>query len=225
MKANELVVEIESELSENFSVKMRSLLEFLFAVNMGKKEVKGNLFRPHALDRLVESKFNDDLINENQLRVREYNYSVEDFAMAGELLERAGYLVSKWAYMDDDEDNNDGMYVYNQNDEEEAEWIKECIVEKEKSEKAFEKYGSEYSEDYQKERGRIVHPWNGRENYDPLYSFFKIIEWTDKLSLSNDYVKVMDSHMLKAFKEIVPENFLEKVNERAKEIAIEEMRS
>lgn len=222
IEAIEVINEIEEQLSESFSVEIKSLLEFILLVNMSVKNIKGNQFRTNCIDNLINSEFYDDLIEQNQLTVRQHEYDSEHYQEIGRILMDAGYFVSKWVYMDEREDDRDGMYFFDMDDEVDVEWVEECIKEKEKSVLAFEKYESQCSSEYQRERGRIVSPWTGRENYDPLYSFFAILEWTDKLPQNDNYVKVHNEHMLNAFLELSPKELVEKVNLRAKEIAIQE---
>lgn len=223
MNTKELIALAEKELGTQLSDKMQAILAFIFTIKLGQKCVKDDQFRYLQFNSTIESKFHDHLIKENSLTVRDFTYDNADLEAFAELLVSLGHLEKVWAYMGDEEgdDGDEGMYIFNTSDPMDSEWVEETKKELKKSEKAFEKYDGFKCYDYHQERGNMVSPWTGRENYDPLHSFFIIFRWTEKLTHNPEYVRVDKDDELKAYQLLASEELKLKVTAKAKEIAAE----
>jgi hypothetical protein len=197
------------------SESVRELIKFTLMYHSSMKSVKGNVFRAWSIVDRIALKNVDEFIRDNNLGIREYSYSNNDYIVFTNAMLSMGFIDELWVFDDGDEDSN--IYEFNIKDEDDLEFLNECKTELAKSKAAKEKYDS-YSKEYQVNCGRICNPETGESKVDPLNCIFPMYYWTDKLKVNEALAVPTPDEELEAYRILASDELKEQVRKKAKEL-------
>lgn len=194
-----------------------NLIRYLIALLVGKRVRNGDIYRFKMISNSIRAtkRAKPDELKPFYEAIDLKELTEDKVNMVKEAFISAGFLKTALVFECDVKSHYEEI-----EDPEDIEFFKDELKKSIEAAKKYQKHTIEYNEI----RGKVFHLYSGQEGIDPIEYIYEQERWIIDVELDPNLVNINENDMLKATEEILPQEIKEKIEARAREIAVERLK-